>query len=93
MIHAFEGTGRYFPRTYSVFTFDEQLRYYPKSLKELRKGNPFNKKLHEITIGFENDYNDTLRICKMATLRSDIRQKKKIVGDIFLEKLDELIPE
>lgn len=48
-----------FPRTYSVFTFDEQLRYYPKSLKELRKGNPFNKKLHEITIGVENNYNDT----------------------------------
>lgn len=47
------------PIGYSVFTFDEQLRYHPQSLKELRKGNPFNQKLHSMIIGVESECTET----------------------------------
>lgn len=42
-----------------MFTFEEQLRYYPRTLKELRKGNLFNQQLHSKILTVESKYTET----------------------------------
>lgn len=50
---------RDFPRIQSVFSIEEQLKYHPQTLKELRKGNSFNQLLHKTILNVASNYTET----------------------------------